>query len=261
MPFFSSKPMCTILFSWKQHPKFPLILVANRDEFYRREAAPAQFWEDNPNLFGGKDLVGGGTWLGTTKNGRFAALTNYRDLDLIDEDAPSRGSLTMDFLEGSMSPKTYLETLDQSAPKFNPYNLLVGDKNDLAYYSNIQKEIRVLEPGLYGLSNALLDDPWPKVTQGKQKLKQIIESGDVHFDSLMGFLENKEMAPDEELPHTGIPIQMEKGMSALFIELPTFGTRCSTAVLMSEEEFGIREKTYPVGEQTAQSTEEWFSIT
>lgn len=253
--------MCTILFSWKQHPEYQLILAANRDEFYRRAAAPAQFWEENPSLFGGKDLVGGGTWLGITKTGRFAALTNYRDLDMIDEDAPSRGRLTMDFLEGSMSPNSYLETISQSDTIYNPYNLLVGDKQDLAYYSNIQKEIRLLQPGLYGLSNALLDDPWPKVIEGKEKLQKTMESTDLSLDSLMDFLENKEMAPDEELPHTGIPFQMEKGMSALFIELPAFGTKCSTAVLMNTQEVGIREKTYPIGDQQEQTTEEWFSIT
>ncbi|MCV9387580.1 NRDE family protein [Reichenbachiella ulvae] len=253
--------MCTIIFSWQNHSDYSLILAANRDEFYKRPTQPAHWWPESPNIFGGKDLIAGGTWMGVNKNGRFAALTNYRNLDLIDDKAPSRGRVTMDFLEGTMSPGQYLSDLHQSEISYNPYNLLVGDRNSLYYYSNIQKEITELEPGIYGLSNGLLDDPWPKVVQGKAIFETQLKKEDVELNQLMYFLTDKTEAPDDQLPNTGVPYKMEKGLSALFIEMINYGTRCSTGILINDQQIKFNEITYPVGDQKEQVVEETIFLT
>ncbi|UXP33989.1 NRDE family protein [Reichenbachiella agarivorans] len=252
--------MCTILFSWKNHPDYNLILASNRDEFYRRPTTPAHYWEDQPDILAGKDLIGGGTWMGVSKNGRFAALTNFRDIEGIDSDAPSRGKLTTDFLTSHISPKEYLTQIQYSKIPYNPFNLLVGDMNELYYYSNVSQEIIAIAPGIYGLSNGLFDESWPKVQKGKLTLSQLITNRVDQPETFLDFLQNKELAADADLPHTGVPYGMEKGLSALFIELPGYGTRCSTIILRKEKELHFLEKTYPLEEQQAHLTVEKFPI-
>lgn len=239
--------MCTIFLSWQQHPQFDLIVAANRDEYYRRPTTPAHYWQDAPHVFAGRDDIGRGTWMGATTNRRFAALTNFRNLDAISNNAPSRGGLTSDFLNSTTSPQDYLANIQRENLNHNPYNLLVGDKDTLCYYSNMSKKIIHLEPGIYGLSNGYLDAPWPKVTEGKKEFIQALNMPSQ--DKLLGILQNKAVAADNLLPKTGVPYGMEKALSALFIELAGYGTRCSTIIMRNKKETLFTEKSYPLETQ------------
>lgn len=236
--------MCLILFAWKMHPKQKLVLAANRDEFYKRPTEAASFWKENDQLIGGKDLVGGGTWMGMTKQGRFAALTNYRDPDNIDPHAPSRGQLTKDFLESDISPLEYLTQLKETKTPYNGFNLLVGDGASLWYYNNVNYEIQALQPGIYGLSNALLNSPWPKVTWGKNALEKAITPTPIDTDQLTEIVKNSTLAKDETLPSTGVSLEWERLLSPLFISSETYGTRCSTIILQSDEQVSFKEITH-----------------
>ena len=224
--------MCVILFSYQSHAEYPLILLANRDEFYDRPSAPAAFWEDEPGIYAGRDLVGGGTWLGVTRDGRFAAVTNYRD-----PSAPagsrSRGSLVADFLKGSVAPDQYLAEVAAGAHEYSGFNLLVGEigpNASLHYYSNRGGGPRELAPGIYGLSNHLLDTPWPKVANGKAAFAAAISDGAFAAEDLFGILADETLAPDDQLPATGVSYEAEKAISAIFIKTPGYGTRCSTVL-------------------------------
>ena len=166
--------MCLILFSFNTQPGFRLILAANRDEFYTRPTRPLSAWTDVPEVYGGRDLKEGGTWLGISRRGRLAALTNYRDPAHQFPQAPSRGLLINRFLTGDIPPADYLEQLQKTAHRYNGFNLLVGDQTGLWYYSNRSNGIVELQPGFYGLSNHLIDTEWPKVSQGKKRLKDLL---------------------------------------------------------------------------------------
>jgi uncharacterized protein with NRDE domain len=230
--------MCVIFFAYKKHPDFPLILLANRDEFYSRPTAAARYWHDFPEIYGGRDLVHGGTWLGITKTGRIAAVTNYRQ-----PDAPkgniSRGILAADFLKSGKSPTDYLSEVRRQADSFSGFNLLVGHFNgknsEIAYFSNRQNEIKILEPGIYGLSNHLLDTPWRKVAEGKKALIGLINDNNLNTEKLFEILQDKILADDAELPNTGIGYDLEKLLSAIFIETPIYGTRSSSLVLADRD--------------------------
>ncbi|WP_420582225.1 NRDE family protein [Reichenbachiella sp.] len=237
--------MCLILFAWKKHPSYDLIVTANRDEFYNRPTQAASLWPEQPTLLAGKDLTAGGTWMGVTKTGKFAALTNYRDIANINDHAPSRGDLTKDYLIQNHKPKTYLEKLKSEQIPYNGFNLLIGDQNSLWYYNNINYEIKPLEPGIYGLSNALLDDPWPKVEAGKQKLGELIQNDALTADSLLKIIQDKTIALDIKLPNTGVPLEWERALSAMFITMENYGTRCSTTLLKKGTSTNFAEKTYP----------------
>lgn len=226
--------MCLILFSWKQHPEYQLVLAANRDEFYDRPTAPAGFWEDHTDVLAGRDLKAGGTWIGVTRTGRFAALTNYRDPSNIRENAPSRGQLPVDFLLSESSPEEYLKAVAQNGVAYNGFNLLVGDLNNLYYYSNYEGEVRELEPGTYGLSNHLIDSPWPKVLKGREMLHERVSAENFHPETLFQLLDQKEVFPDEELPSTGVSLDWERALSALHIVTEKYGTVSSTVILTSE---------------------------
>lgn len=225
--------MCVIFFAYRQHPKFPLILLANRDEFYHRKTEAARPWTDFPDILAGRDLVGGGSWLGVTKNGRFAAVTNYRD-----PRAPagqhSRGALVADFLKSDEPPEIYLRDIQSRAREFSGFNLLVGelnrDRDEILYFSNRGAEIKKLGPGLYGLSNHLLDTPWRKVERGKSVLAGLLKKERIVREALFKLLTDKTLAEDADLPDTGIGYEKEKALSAIFIETPFYGTRCSTVL-------------------------------
>ena len=165
--------MCLILFGLKSHPKYGLVIAANRDEYYERPTAPAAFWEDVPDLLAGRDLRAGGTWLGITIKGRIAAITNYRDPGFIISNAPSRGKLVSDFLLGKEVPLEYLGKLEQKANQYNGFSLIVGQKDDLCWFSNREDQPHHIEPGIHGLSNRFLDTPWPKVTQGRDAMAEV----------------------------------------------------------------------------------------
>ncbi|MEO9966462.1 MAG: NRDE family protein [Reichenbachiella sp.] len=238
--------MCLILFSWKSHPDYDLILTANRDEFYNRPALPAHRWPEHLELIAGKDLTGGGTWMGITAQGRMAALTNYRDPENINPTAPSRGALTKDFLTSQVSPESYLEALRSEKKAYNGFNLLVGDNKSLWYYNNINHEVSELAPGVYGLSNALLNNSWPKVDEGRKAIHQLQSMSELSTQELLNVVQNKALAPDKTLPATGVPLEWERALSAMHITMDGYGTRCSTAILKSQEKIHFSEWTHPL---------------
>ena len=224
--------MCFLVFSYAQHPRYRLVLAANRDEFYDRPTAPAAFWDDAPDVLAGRDLKGGGTWMGITRTGRFAALTNYRDPASIRSDAPTRGALVANFLTGTASPRAYLEHLRPEAARYNGFNLLVADADNLLYFNNQTLEIQTLAPGLYGLSNHLLDTPWPKVMRGKARLADLVAPDEADVEALLALLADDDLAPDDRLPDTGVGTSWERVLSSIFIKSENYGTRSSSIVLV-----------------------------
>ncbi len=227
--------MCLIFLSVNQHPTYKLIIAANRDEFYNRDTAPADYWQDHPSILGGRDLEAHGTWMAMKKSGKISMLTNYRDPKNIKPNAPSRGQLVSDFLLNNHSPLDYLKKVDQVAPQYNGFNLVVGDVNQLYYLSNYKRGIDKLDTGLHGLSNHLLDTPWPKVANGKVQLKSILANDNISTDELFQFLNNEQRAPDSKLPETGIGIARERALSSMFIKTNGYGTRCSTVILINKQ--------------------------
>jgi uncharacterized protein with NRDE domain len=228
--------MCLILLAYEAHPDYRLILAANRDEFFSRPTAPASFWEDAPHILAGRDLKEGGTWLGMTRSGRIAAITNYRDPRAERKDAPSRGGLVSGYLTGSMGVEEYLAQLKREGSGYNGFNLIFGDRSRICWFSNRHESPRFLEPGIHGLSNHLLDTPWPKVTRGKEAMEFIVAKGKpVHPEALFAILADRTIAPDDLLPDTGVGIEMERFLSPLFISTPAYGTRSSTVILIDRQ--------------------------
>jgi uncharacterized protein with NRDE domain len=229
--------MCLILLALQQHPSYKLILAANRDEYYDRPSAPPAFWNEAPGLLAGRDLRSGGTWLGITKKGRIAAITNYRDPASIKRNAPSRGWLVRDFLVGSEGTMEYLGKVRQEGGKFNGFNLLVGVRDELCWYSNRSGEIAKLSRGLHGISNRLLDTPWPKVIRGTQGISQILgKDVEISTEILFDLLQDRTQASEEILPDTGVGIEWERILSPVFIVSPTYGTRSSTLILIDKKD-------------------------
>ena len=227
--------MCLILFSYAKQPGYRLILVANRDEFYDRPTRPLAAWQDTPNIYGGRDMQGNGTWLGISRCGRIAALTNYRDPAAQNPQAPSRGLLVSHFLENTTAPDSYLERVRKTGHRYNGFNLLVGDRKGLWYYSNRGDGIEHLRPGLYGLSNHLINTEWPKIVRGKKRLKKILtQEGNLGIEGLFGVLSDRALAPDDQLPNTGVGLEWERLLSPLFIASGNYGTRSSSVLLITD---------------------------
>lgn len=240
--------MCVIFLALNSIPELPLVMLANRDEFYTRPSAPAAYWDDFPQIYGGRDLQGGGTWLGVTDSGRFAAVTNYRD-----PSAPhgvrSRGELVADFLKFDYPAEQYLDDLHSRSNTYSGFNLIVGEvtnnRAEVHYLSNRGELPRHLSPGIYGLSNQLLDTPWPKVVKGKTRFKDLLRSGKTSTDDLFDILADGSLADDEDLPSTGIPYEAEKAISAIFIKTPGYGTRCSTILRFhGESKWDFEERVF-----------------
>jgi uncharacterized protein with NRDE domain len=237
--------MCLILFAYNVHPIYKLIVAANRDEFYGRKTAPAHFWEDHPEILAGRDLEKMGTWMGVTKNGRFAAVTNYRDPKEITDRKLSRGELVSSFLNSSERPADYLKIMERNAGLYPGYNLLVGSPSELYYFSNITKTSTKIKRGIHGVSNHLLNTEWPKVKRGKENLAEILNrKEDLMIESLLGILQNNDVAPDESLPNTGVTLELERMLSSIFIKSEGYGTRSSTVLLMKENEIIFNERVY-----------------
>jgi len=250
--------MCLILFALKKHPEYPLIIAANRDEYYDRLSEPAQFWPDYPSLLAGRDMVAGGTWLGVTKNGRFAAVTNVREPN--EQTGLSRGELTKRYLLTNKSPEAYLAELRDRQDEYPGFNLIVGSKLSLHYFSNRGKNNGKIEAGIYGLSNGELNEDWPKVKQGKDELKRIIKA-EPEVNALMKVLANNEVAPDNELPSTGVSKDLERVLSSRFIHSMTYGTRCSTVILINKRgEVAFHEKNFSGSHQSATAKSFNFQI-
>ncbi len=226
--------MCLIFLSLHQHTNYKLIIAANRDEFYQRKTAAADFWTDHPNVVGGRDLEASGTWMGMNKNGRISMVTNYRDLKNLKQQAPSRGALVSDYLMGNELPETYLKTIEPKASTYNGFNLLVGNSDELYYLSNYKDGVHRVSKGVHGLSNALLDTSWPKVERGKKKFEQAMQHSVIDPDALFELLRDEERADDAALPDTGVGLERERMLSSMFIKSPNYGTRCSTVLLVDK---------------------------
>ncbi|MEQ1588353.1 MAG: NRDE family protein [Cyclobacteriaceae bacterium] len=227
--------MCLIFLALNQHPAYKLIVAANRDEFYARKTAPAQFWEDYPHILGGLDLEASGTWMAMNRNGKISLVTNYRDPANINPNAPSRGQLVSDFLVNGDTPEEYLNKVSHRAAQYNGFNLLTGYPDELWYFSNYGQGIQRLESGIYGLSNHLLDTPWPKVHRGKEKFGSAIGYSVIEPDTLFELLYDEQRAEDQLLPNTGIGLDRERALSSMFIKTNGYGTRCSTVILVSHD--------------------------
>jgi uncharacterized protein with NRDE domain len=238
--------MCLLFIAHNAHPHYRLVIAANRDEFYDRPTKPAAFWEETPDLLAGRDLKAGGTWLGITRTGKIAAITNYRQPHLEKGQAPSRGKLVSNFLEGNKDVDAYLDYLTMNGNRYNGHNLILGDNKRLCWYSNRGGQNHNLSPGLYGLSNHLLDTPWPKVIRVKEAMERLLSERDVlDSEEIFSILRDRRLADDTSLPDTGIGFERERVLSPIFIVSPGYGTRSSTIVSIDREDRVIfMERTY-----------------
>ena len=222
--------MCLALIAFDAHPRFRLVVAANRDEFHARPAAPAAWWDEG--ILAGRDLQEGGTWLGVDRCGRFALLTNVRDPSRHDPGAPSRGALVPRLLASSTAPASALLALVRDGARYNGFNLIAGDGTGLRWGSNRAAAPATLGPGIYGVSNHLLDTPWPKVQRTKEAFRRWCAAGadGGRFTALFDLLHDTERAPDAMLPATGVTLDRERMLSSPFIVSPDYGTRCSTVL-------------------------------
>ena len=223
--------MCLLALAWQQHNDYPLAVVANRDEFYQRPTEAAHFWSDHSTIFGGRDLQAGGTWLGISRNGRFAALTNIRSPAQQNPEARSRGELVRDFLLDQDSAISYCDKLLGVAENYNGFNLLTFDGESLVFCNNQAMQIEPLSPGVYGLSNASLDTPWPKTRGATARLRDWLNNPQP-VDDLATLLHSRKPADEHELPSTGVSRELEQALSSQFIHMDDYGTRCSTGLLV-----------------------------
>ena len=230
--------MCLITFAWKAHPDYALIVAANRDERHGRPAAPAAWWKDHPQILAGRDLQASGTWMGVTRSGRFAAVTNFRDPGEKKSTARSRGELVTAFLLGDETPAGFLTATRNVADQYNGFNLIVGDVNSLAYFGSFDGAIKTLAPGVYALSNHTLNEPWPKVKQARSALGAALKpnmSVEARRMAIHAFLSNDAVAPDDKLPNTGVGIEWERVLSPALIVTEEYGTRASTILSVAND--------------------------
>jgi len=238
--------MCLVVLAWQQHNDLPLIIAGNRDEFHSRPTKKIHWWPDKPDIVGGRDLQAAGTWLALNRNGRFATVTNYRDAEIPEAKLRSRGHLVTGFLDSSEPALEYLSRIDGAA--YAGFNLLVSDGETLAWLSNRGESARVLPPGVYGLSNALLDSPWHKVVHAKAALEQLLTGNKVNETELLRVLENRSRAPVSEVETGRLPFATAHAISAPFIVLPDYGTRSSSVALCdSDGKWRLHERRFNPG--------------
>ncbi len=227
--------MCLIAFALDAHENYPFVLIANRDEFYQRPTEKAGFWDDRPEILGGRDLKAKGTWLGVTKTGKIAALTNYREPGEVPK-AQSRGDLPTQYLSTNQHAEHYMKSVREKRDAYNGFNLIAGTFDELYYYSNRQEQIKRIQKGIHAVSNHLLNTRWPKVDHIKSELTQYLsDHRELDTDELFQLLSFSEQAPDSKLPHTGVPIEWERMLSPIYISSDTYGTRAQTVVTMTKK--------------------------
>lgn len=229
--------MCLIAFAWNAHPDFRLVVGANRDEWHDRPAAPAAWWNDHSDILAGRDLKAGGTWMGVTRCGRFAAVTNFRDPADRKSTARSRGELVTAFLGSDATPEKFLSATKQHSHEYNSFNLIVGDATSLACFSSMRGEVETLAPGVYALSNHTLNEPWPKVKAAKSALEAALQAEmpeEARQMAIFDFLSDTNPAPDNALPDTGVGIEWERILSPALIVTPKYGTRASTVLSITQ---------------------------
>ncbi len=254
--------MCLILIAFDSHPDYGLIVAANRDEFYDRPTRPAGFWPDAPSVLAGRDLEAGGTWLGMDRCGRFAAVTNYRQGEREPTAARSRGHLVSDYLTTGIDAHVHLERVERDAALYNGFNLIAGDSRQLLYFSNREGRVRILAPGVYGLSNHLLDTAWPKVTSTKSALDALLKNDATELiPGLFALLDDRRQAADQLLPRTGVSPEWERLLSSAFIAAGGYGTRSSTVVLVGRDDRVVFvERTFASGGAPAEPVRHEFEL-
>lgn len=245
--------MCLIVLSLGQHPDYPLVLAANRDEFHARPTKEAHWWPDKQDVVGGRDLQAGGTWLALNRNGRFATVTNFRDAQPPSPKHRSRGHLVTGYLDSDLSPGDFLATIDEDA--YAGFNLIVGTASELAYLSNREDGTRELAPGTYGLSNALLDGPWHKVESSKNQMDDLLASGAINETTLMRIMDDRKKAPVSEVDSSRLDFDKAHAITAPFIVMPDYGTRCTTTVIVDKDgNWRFTERRFnPAGNKTGES--------
>lgn len=226
--------MCLILVAWRAVEAYPCVIAANRDESYARPSSPAHWWNDAPQIFAGRDLEGGGTWLGLTRDGRFAALTNYRDPESRRVGVASRGLLVSSILNSHAPIERTLEQLRADSANYNSFNIIFSDGERLGIFESMRNTGRELGPGIYGLSNHLLDTPWPKVQTAKSRMSEALADA-AHTDRLLALLRDEVQAPDGLLPRTGVSLEWERLLSSAFVRAAEYGTRCSTLLRVDQQ--------------------------
>lgn len=227
--------MCLLVLAWQAHPRYRLIVAANRDEYHERTAAPLAPWPPPDTMLAGRDLRAGGTWLGLARSRRFGVVTNFRERQRPRRSAPSRGNLIPAYLRGEQGAGDFLAGLETDAPGYSGFNLLLSDQDALWYASNRAETFaRPLPPGVYGLSNEFLDTPWPKLRRVRARFETWLGERDVPAETLFDMLGDRVPTPDSELPETGLPLDLERRLSSPFVLDATYGTRCSTVLLLEE---------------------------
>jgi uncharacterized protein with NRDE domain len=250
--------MCLVAFAWQAHPAWQLVLGANRDEFYDRPSAPAAWWPEQPDLLAGRDLRAGGIWLGVTRAGRFAAITNFRDPDDTRAAARSRGELPLAFLASAQPASEFAQQAWTLRDAYNGFNLLLGDGEELWYSGSRDAQgPRRVEPGVHALSNALLDTPWPKAARSGDRLGEALAQMEPER-SVLELLGDRSLAPDEELPDTGVGLEWERALSAPFIATERYGTRSSTYLALGPGRARFVEREFAQGGEPRATREyEW----
>lgn len=254
--------MCIISFHIQEHPIYKLVVIANRDEQYDRPTSQAHFWEDIPEMLAGQDLEAKGTWMGITKQGRFAALTNYRDPSDNTSSAESRGHIVTDYLKNNENPVEFLKKLQQNRDNYNGFNLLAGTVDNLYFYSKQDNQIIPLEPGTNSVSNASLNTPWPKVVKARTRLKDYLATNSiVEPEMLFNQLYDDSFADDNALPDTGVGKTIEKQLSPIFIRTESYGTRSSTILLVTHDnEVTFLERTFKKGIPSGEIVRKQFEL-
>lgn len=246
--------MCLILVAWRAREDLPLVVAATRDEWRERPTEPAHWWPGQPHLLAGRDLRAGGTWMGVTREGRFAAVTNFRDPAERRSTARSRGTLVTEFLLGSAAPLDFLASVAAHAAEYNAFNLIAGDGKSLWCYGSRGGPPREIEPGIHGLSNHVLDEPWPKVVRGREAMREALALPDP-APALFGFLSDETPARDAELPGTGVGVEWERRLSSALITGDDYGTRASTVLTMARSgSMRFEERTRGPGGEVTGST-------
>ncbi len=254
--------MCLIALSYHQCPHYPLVVIANRDELYSRPTTPAMFWPKHPGIVAGRDEVGGGTWLGFDRGGRFAAVTNFRDPRIRHPSPCSRGTLVSSFLIGRDPATLYLDRVHHERRRYNHFNLLLGDETGLFYYTSVHGKSNRLAPGIYGLSNDLLNTPWPKVQKATRGLAGLLDAhAPLALEPLFRLLVDTKIAPDHLLPDTGIGLEWERVLSPLFVRSSGYGTRSSTVVVLDKAgQLLFAERTFDAQGKAQQTLAYRFSL-
>lgn len=252
--------MCLIVAAWRAHPEYPLIVAANRDEQFARPAAAAHWWPDVPHVLAGRDLVANGTWLGITRTGRFAALTNYRDPARKRDNAPSRGQLVRDGLTGSQAAAHVLQQVAKLAPQYADFNFFFSDGKEFGIHESAAKRTRLLGPGVHALSNHLLGTPWPKVELARRRFEAALAMP-LTDETFLALLRDDTPATDDCLPSTGVSLEWERWLSPVFVRAPGYGTRCSTLLqVRADGNSRLREWTWDENAQAVGDVEHHFHI-